>query len=247
MHKNAKKFFEVIEHYQPKFQFSIEDGSSVEAFLSESERRTEGYERKSFQAGSDFLKFVIENCDSNSRTLEVGAGVSTLAFCYSGAQHTSVNPDITSNDLIMAFAKDNALLNGKLTFVNKSSDVGIIELENNSYDMAFIDGNHSFPYPIIDFHFIHSKLKVGGKLLLDDTHIASVKLLVEYLKVEGSYKFIQGIKRTALFEKTDKPRTLGWKTQEPLFGICFKNLNKKEPSSKSLISRFKRSLVRNNL
>ena len=112
--------------------------------------------------------------------------------------------------------------------MEESSDTGLVNLElTDKVDVALIDGNHSFPFPILDWHFIDGYLTVGSKLLLDDTQIFSVSIVSEFLSLEPSYHHIDTIGRCKIFEKVKDARTMGWLTQKRMMGWGTEEMNKK--------------------
>ena len=76
-----------------------------------------------------------------------------------------------------------------------------------SLDAAFIDGAHSFPFPTVDWHYISSSLKVGGRLLLDDIPIPAVSQVFRFMNKEPNWRLDRILdERTALFTLvTDAP------------------------------------------
>src|SRR4051794_26807395 len=58
------------------------------------------------------------------------------------------------------------------------------------FDYVFLDGAHSFPYPIVDWHYAMMVLKIGGRLLLDDVHIPAVACVYCYMISDPSWKLV---------------------------------------------------------
>ena len=54
--------------------------------------------------------------------------------------------------------------------------------------MALIDGAHSFPLPVVDWHYVTRALKVGGRLLLDDIPVPAVGQVFRHMKLESSWR-----------------------------------------------------------
>ena len=78
--------------------------------------------------------------------------------------------------------------------------------------MALIDGNHSHPFPLLDFHYMDQLLEPGGRLLVDNTEIDAVQELTEYLEMEGAYEVERQIGNCAVYRKV-ADRKFGWKSQ----------------------------------
>src|SRR6476661_4634022 len=63
------------------------------------------------------LRFIGRNIGKNSRTLETGAGCSTIVFAMLGSRHTCIVPDQPLADRILAFCKANDISTSNLTFI----------------------------------------------------------------------------------------------------------------------------------
>jgi hypothetical protein len=81
-------------------------------------------------------------------------------------------------------------------------------------DFAFIDGAHSFPYAIIDWHYITSALKLHGKVLVDDIAIHAITPLYHFMDAEDWWR-LESIPddRAALFALDQLPPEEGYTTQ----------------------------------
>jgi len=109
--------------------------------------------------------------------------------------------------------RNHSIYRENLEFISEPSDRGLPLInQDEQLDFALIDGNHSFPMPIIDWHYIDYHLRIGGWLLVDNTEIRSVSILCNYLMTEPAYKKIDDIGVTAIFQKVAK-RWYGWKKQ----------------------------------
>ena len=201
---------------KPEFQLKTgtTDIKSSEQYFLSGGRETAQAARASHSIAKPVLDYLASVVKPHHTTLETGGGYSTVVFGSKSKQHICVNPDITANGLIKDFLEQNKFSASSVTFVQESSDRGLAQLElNSTVDIALIDGNHSFPLPIIDWHFIDPLLSVGGKLIVDDTHINAVKVLTDFLDVEPSYKLIERLDRTLVYEKVTAQRTMGWADQ----------------------------------
>jgi hypothetical protein len=216
MRKDTNRIVELLKEKKPCFQ--LKSGTpelrSSEQFLSSTSRDTREMERASHAIAINVLNYLKENTESSFVTLETGAGWSTCVLASCQGTHICINPDTTANRLIQEFLDENAVLYGELKFLGEPSDTALPELDKSiQIDLALIDGNHSFPVPIVDWHYIDLHLKVGGKLLLDDTHISGVRIVHDYLKTEESYQMIDNIGRLCVYQKIRPSRTWGWSDQ----------------------------------
>jgi hypothetical protein len=239
---------ELLEREQPMFHLKSltqEVPNAENFFFKRGTTETKEFSRTSYTIGKDVLNYIASIVTPNSVTLETGGGYSTVVFASNAKKHICVNPDVTANQLVKDWLRDRGYTCDNLYFIEDSSDRGLAKLalskSSESIDVALIDGSHSFPFPIVDWHFIDLFLKAGSKLLVDDTQINSVKILSDFLLLEPSYKKIAEIGKCIVFEKTSDARAMGWLDQEinkrPLTGFS-------EPEVARKINPFKAFLQR---
>jgi hypothetical protein len=211
---NTTCVIDILEREEPKFQINNTEVHSVEKYFADQAHKTEDLSRKSFASTVDCLKYIQVVLGKGARTIETGGGWSTCVFANISQKHICINPDITANEMIVSFLKEHNIDYNELIFINKPSDQGLPELADDElFDGALIDGNHSFPIPIIDWHYIDIHLRQGGILFVDDNHINAVTMVSDFLISDGSYKEIKRIGCFRVFEKTKAGRTWGWKGQ----------------------------------
>jgi hypothetical protein len=141
------------------------------------------------------------------RTVETGCGASTVVFAASGTTHTAISPDGREHELVREYCRSIGVDDGGVTYVEASSADVLPEMfSGRPLDFAFIDGAHSFPYPIIDWHYITCALKVGGKVLLDDIPIPAIAPAFRFMRTESQWR-LEGIfdERAALFTLVGLP------------------------------------------
>ena len=136
------------------------------------------------------LEAVRRSVRPGNVTLEVGTGVSTVVFVAAGARHTAVSPDPTEHQLIRDYCKKIGVDDSNLEFlVGLSDDVLPSHLTSErTLDVALVDGAHSFPFPVIDWHYVARALKVGGKLLLDDVPVPAVRPVFRHMTLESGWR-----------------------------------------------------------
>jgi predicted RNA methylase len=237
---------ELLEKEQPMFHLKSltqEVPNAENFFFKRGTTETKEFSRTSYTIGKDVLNYISSIVKPNFVTLETGGGYSTVVFAANSKKHICVNPDVTANQLVKDWLHDKGYSYDNLYFVEDSSDRGLAKLTlSESIDVALIDGSHSFPFPILDWHFIDFFLKSGSKLLVDDTQINAVKILSEFLMLEPSYKKIEQIGRCIVFEKINDARVVGWLNQE-INKIAWQGMLASENSNStnnSLISKLKR-------
>lgn len=149
----------------------------------------------------DALRFMARLLHPGMRTLETGAGQSTVVFLSRGCRHTCVTFEIDHIARIREYCRSLELLVG-------SSDVVLPTWSGRAeqLDFVLIDGAHRFPFACIDWHYTHGHLRVGGILAVDDYRMPSVAPLVEFLKAEEEWRPLSQFGRTAFFEKIAEAR-----------------------------------------
>lgn len=142
----------------------------------------------SWQLADDLLHFIDAHVRPGARTLEIGAGVSTILFALRGAMHLCVVPAEDEVARIKGFCRDHGIPLDNLTFEVERSDRCLPRLDLNELDFVLIDGAHGFPIPFLDWYYTADRLKVGGLLAIDDTEIWTGYVLKLFLMAEPEWK-----------------------------------------------------------
>ena len=122
-------------------------------------------------------------------TLETGAGASTVVFAAKGASHTAISPVPDEHANIARYCEDRGIPTDSLRFIAESSHTALIDTwQPEPLDLVLIDGAHSFPFPVLDWFFTASHLKVGGRVLVDDAYQPAVNVLVRYLRSHAAWE-----------------------------------------------------------
>jgi hypothetical protein len=157
---------------------------------------------RSWAVSDDMLRLLDRYVGPDSRTLETGAGVTTVLFAMKGAQHTCIVPFAQEVETIKAYCASKHIPLGRTEFVVDKSETVLPTAKLQPLDLVLIDGAHGFPVPLIDWYFTADHLKVGGHLILDDTHLWSVNILKQFLQDEPEWRLVQDMRpRNAVFEK----------------------------------------------
>ncbi len=99
-----------------------------------------------------------------------------------------------------------------------------VEDVERDFDYIFLDGAHSFPYPVVDWHYAVRRLKIGGRLLLDDIPVPAVACVFRYMMTDPSWTLVKiSDNRAATFELVSLPDpedyTLKSYNRRPDFGF----------------------------
>jgi predicted O-methyltransferase YrrM len=141
-------------------------------------------------AEGQFLYALVSKDDSIVSTLEVGCayGLSSLHICHAlsgrpSATHTIIDPKQMSvwdgagvrnlEEAGFHFAK----------LIEEPSEIALPKLleQGTVYDMAFVDGWHTFDHTLLDCFYATRLLRVGGYLVLDDVEWRSVRRVASYM------------------------------------------------------------------
>jgi hypothetical protein len=161
------------------------------------------------------LRELGQRLPAGARTLETGAGVSTLFCALKGWQHIAIAPDEGLFERIRAWCGAHGTSAARLRLIAEPSERCLPSLQCEKLDGAIIDGRHGFAAPFIDWHYIEPLLKPGGLLVVDDTHIWTGGVLRDFLKQDPAWEFLRELDgRTALFRKlAEGSATREWRQQ----------------------------------
>jgi predicted O-methyltransferase YrrM len=147
-------------------------------------------------------RFLHGAVREGARTLETGSGLSTVIFAMRKAYHTVVTPRPREAAAIQEYARDKQIDMDRVEFVLEASETFLPRCTLQDLDLVLIDGKHSVPWPFIDWFYTAGKLKVGGVCVIDDIHLESVLMLVNFLKEEPRWELVWELKRrTMAFRK----------------------------------------------
>ena len=159
------------------------------------------------------LKYIYETTKPEHKTIEIGAGLSTVAFALAGSEHYSVFPEAYLKRTIPDYLDKNDVSSKKLHLIQGESQTVLPTFEETGFDMALIDGEHSFPIPFLDWYYLGQRLKPGGILIIDDTQIWTGQMLRNFLLLEPEWRLINDFFGTAVF-KMETPWKEKWWAQQ---------------------------------
>jgi predicted O-methyltransferase YrrM len=141
-----------------------------------------------FGLAADVLRWLLDILPAGSRTLETGAGLSTLAFALAGAEHVCITPAASEPERLRAYAGERGIAFDRVRFETAPSERVLPALDPGPLDLVLIDGSHSFPQSFIDWHYTHPYLKVGGHVVVDDTQVWTGRVLRDFLRAEPEWE-----------------------------------------------------------
>ncbi len=160
--------------------------------------------------------FLDKNLRPDWTTLETGAGLSTLLFAIKKTSHTCVVPAQDEVDRLREYCANKKISLQNVDFVLDRSERALPALALKPLDLVLIDGRHAFPTPCIDWFYTAPLLKVGGRMLVDDTHLWTGWILSEFLKAEPDWELEKDFAgRAALFVKRETGGENKWWGEQP--------------------------------
>jgi predicted O-methyltransferase YrrM len=147
------------------------------------------------------LLFVDAHVRKHMRTIETGAGVSTILFALKGTRHTCIVPDPLVVRRIRQYGTSMGFSMRSVRFVVERSEYALPKLTSVTYDFALIDGRHGFPAPFIDWFYIADRLRPGGMILIDDTWIWTCEILTRFLEADPRWRRTEDLPNSAAFLK----------------------------------------------
>lgn len=171
----------------------------------------------SWRLDNETFDYIASCVGEQSKTLETGAGVSTVAFILLGANHTCITPEQIEIDRITEYCKARDISLSKTRFIVKKSEEALPMLNEEGLDLILIDGAHKFPVPFLDWYYTAPMLKIGGRLLIDDVNLWTGNVLKRFLLREDEWMLDRELQRWAAFVKIrEGSYSKAW-TQQPFF------------------------------
>ena len=158
----------------------------------------------------EFLWSLIQNNDiENSIEIGCACGISSLYICDALSQKASPHHVIVDpyQSTYWQEIGVNNLDKAKFSFyelIEKPSEIALPSLleEDQEFDFAFIDGDHSFEHVFLDFFYLDHLLRIQGFIVFDDADYAPVTKVIHYIiNHYSNYKIIgaaQGDGKTGL-------------------------------------------------
>ena len=157
-----------------------------------------------WRTGRRCYEFLADSVVPGSRTLETGAGVSTVLFAAWGCRHTAVVPFPDEAAAIERYCTDGGIDTSYLTFDLRPSEQALpARTADGPLDLVFIDGAHAFPLPVIDWFCGAGRLRSGGIVVFDDVPLPAVgRFLDSYLDLDPRWEQVAGTRKWRAYRRT---------------------------------------------
>lgn len=164
-----------------------------------------------------FLQWLVRET-SAVRTLEIGLafGVSALYVCDAlprvpEACHVAIDPAQRRPTRISNGWRGIGLANLEragyadlVEFHDEPSHVVLPRLleQERRFDLAFVDGWHTFDHALLDFFYADLLLPAGGVVAFDDAHYPSIRAVCRYVARNRAYTVCGTVEREPILERT---------------------------------------------
>ena len=152
--------------------------------------------------------FLDDAVGPGSVTLETGSGLSTLVILRKQPrQHTAVQPVPDEFAVILEFAERHLMdIHGFRPIVARSQD-WLPRVDLPDLDLVLVDGAHAFPVPFLDWYYGAEKLKVGGLMVVDDTHLLTGTMLADFMGADPRWESVMrdDVSHFAIYRKRVHP------------------------------------------
>jgi predicted O-methyltransferase YrrM len=155
----------------------------------------------SWALSADVLRFLDRVVQPGWKSLETGAGLSTLVFAARGSAHTCITASQAEVQRIRDYCSRHLIDLSRMTFHTALSEDVLPRLEPEPLDIVLIDGRHGFPAPFIDWYYTSRRLALGGTLVVDDTQLWTCGLLRNFLVAEPEWELVSVLGKTTVFKK----------------------------------------------
>ncbi|MGI0081444.1 MAG: class I SAM-dependent methyltransferase, partial [Nitrososphaerales archaeon] len=98
-------------------------------------------------------EFIYRNVNEKTKTLETGAGLSTLIFALKKCSHVAITPMKNEISAIEEYARSKSVSLEHVTFINEPSETYLPKAPFTDLRLVLIDGQHAFPWPISDWFY----------------------------------------------------------------------------------------------
>lgn len=168
----------------------------------------------SWKLADEELLLLDKLLTPDMKTIETGAGISTIVFAIKGTEHTCITPASEEIQRIQSYCHAQSISCDRIKFITEPSQIVLPSLPDKEFNLALIDGFHAFPTPFIDWFYIRELLAIGGILIVDDLHIWTCEILTEFLMSDDSWEIIQENLSAATFKKiNNNSQTKEWGNQ----------------------------------
>lgn len=158
----------------------------------------------------DVLRYIEGALEPGAKTLETGAGISTVLFALRSSEHTCITPTEQEVTLIRAYAEKRNISLEHVHFIVEYSQNVLPSLAREDLDVVLIDGGHGYPIPAIDWFYTARMLKTGGIVVIDDVQLWTGLELRRFLNEEDAWRLVRNFERSVAYAKVGEEYAREW-------------------------------------
>ena len=169
-----------------------------------------GLDREWHDAGSvsrDVLLAIARHCESIGgfrHSAETGAGRTTLLFSHLSDDHVVFAID--GGDSLSKTRRSPLLRAGRARFVEGLTQKTLPRYEfDRAFQAVLIDGPHGYPFPDLEYYYFYPHLAPGGILIIDDVQIPSIGRMLDIVRADPMFAFVEMVGTTAFLRRTATP------------------------------------------
>jgi hypothetical protein len=163
--------------------------------------------------GEDVLRYIDDTLKPGAKTLETGAGMSTILFAARSSDHTCIVPSEQEIDLIRGYGLRKNISLDHVHFIAGYSQNVLPTLVRENLDLVLIDGGHGYPIPAIDWFYTAPMLKSGGVVIIDDVHLWTGLELKRFLADEDAWELVRDFGKSTAYAKVGNEYAREWTFQ----------------------------------
>lgn len=150
-----------------------------------------------------YLDTVLAGLDA-PRTVETGAGRSTLVFSWRSGGHTVFALDV--GDSVSKPLVSPLLGPAPISIVDGPTQETLFRhVFAEPLDLVLLDGPHGFPFPALEYLRLYPHIRPGGVLVVDDLQIRSIGDFYRFLRADAMWSLDRRVGNTAFFVRTSAP------------------------------------------
>lgn len=147
--------------------------------------------------------------ESYENSLETGCGKSTILFSNLAKSHTVFCIDDRSEGSMssIAFYEECPITKrDRIELVLGPTQLTLPNYKKfKPFDVVLIDGPHGYPFPDLEYYYLYPHIKIGGILIIDDVHIASIGRMADMIAEDEMFELVSLVATTAIFKRTSAP------------------------------------------
>jgi hypothetical protein len=135
---------------------------------------------------------------------ETGAGRTTLLFSHLSDDHVVFALD--AGESLSQTQRSPLLQTERVRFVEGPTQKTLPRYEfDRTFQAVLIDGPHGYPFPDLEYYYFYPHLAPGGLLIIDDIQIPSIGRMLEIVRADPMFEFLELVGTTAFLGRTDAP------------------------------------------